>query len=141
MFLKARISSLDFPLNDTIAKTGTSNADSPSTNVSRKTIGDCLSNFLTTLLRIYSPIIEATAHHPPIQSPYGILSVPKTMYVMLEPAVENMIIYIPVEDATAGGTPMLRSKGLKIAPPPRPRAPETQPPSRAKITNLIRMLC
>ncbi len=82
-------------------------------------------------------MIEATAHHAPIQSPKGMFKVPNTMYVMLEPAVENMIMYIPVDEATAGGTPMLRSKGLKMAPPPRPSAPETHPPNRAKITNLV----
>ena len=80
--------------------------------------------------------MEARAHQDPIQSPKGRLSVPNTIYVILEPAVENMIMYIPVEDATAGGTPMLSKRGLKIAPPPRPRAPDTQPPSKAKITSL-----
>ena len=60
---------------------------------------------------------------------------------MEEPAVENMIIYMPVEEATAGGTPRLSRRGLKMAPPPSPRAPETHPPSRAKITNLASMLC
>ena len=39
-----------------------------------------------------------------------------------------MIMYIPVDEATLGGTPKLRSRGLKIDPPPRPKAPETQPP-------------
>ena len=86
-------------------------------------------------------MIEATAHQDPIQSPKGTFNVPNTMYVMLEPAVENMIIYIPVEDATAGGTPMLNKSGLKIAPPPSPRAPDTQPPSKAKITSFTKMLC
>ena len=55
---------------------------------------------------------------------------------MLEPAVENIIMYIPVEDATAGGIPILSRSGLKIAPPPSPNAPDTQPPKRAKMTNL-----
>ncbi len=54
----------------------------------------------------------------------------------LDPAVENIIIYIPVADETGGGTPKLKSKGLKIAPPPRPNAPETQPPIRANIKSL-----
>ncbi len=86
-------------------------------------------------------MIDATAHHEPIHNPNGRFNVPNTIYVMLEPAVENMIIYIPVEDATAGGTPMLSNKGLKMAPPPKPSAPETQPPKRAKMTNFTRMLC
>ena len=59
---------------------------------------------------------------------------------MLELNVENKIIYIPVEEATEGGTPMLNNKGLKIAPPPKPRAPDTQPPRAAKITNYVIVL-
>jgi hypothetical protein len=43
-----------------------------------------------------------------------------------------MIIYIPVEVDTEGGTPKEIMSGLKIEPPPRPRAPETQPPTKAK---------
>ena len=84
---------------------------------------------------------EATAHQHPIQNPNVKLRTPKRMNVILVPAVEKRIMYMPVEDATAGGTPILKSKGLKIAPPPRPRAPETHPPRVAKITNFISMLC
>jgi len=58
------------------------------------------------------------------------------MKIPLEAAVEYKIIYIPVDDDTEGGTPMLRSKGLNITPPPSPRAPDTQPPKEAKITSL-----
>lgn len=59
---------------------------------------------------------------------------------MLDPIVENKIIYIPVEEATDGGTPMLNNKGLKIVPPPKPSAPDTQPPIVAKMTNLTIVL-
>ena len=54
------------------------------------------------------------------------------MYVTVDAPVENMIMYIPVDDATFVGKPMLSSKGLNIAPPPRPKAPETQPPKKEK---------
>lgn len=47
-----------------------------------------------------------------------------------------MTRYIPVEEATEGGIPMLKRTGLKMAPPPKPRAPETQPPIKATVTNL-----
>lgn len=50
--------------------------------------------------------------------------------------VEKMIIYIPVADATFGGTPIERRSGLKIEPPPSPRAPETQPPTNEKMRSL-----
>ena len=59
------------------------------------------------------------------------------MKMKLEADVENKIMYIPVADETDGGTPILKSKGLKIAPPPRPRAPDTQPPKNANITSLV----
>jgi hypothetical protein len=62
------------------------------------------------------------------------------MYTTLEAVVENIIMYIPVADDTAGGTPILKSSGLNIAPPPSPRAPETHPPRNAKITSLVTVL-
>lgn len=49
---------------------------------------------------------------------------------------ENSIIYIPVAEATEGRTPRLKSKGLKIVPPPKPSAPDINPPKKAKKTNL-----
>ncbi len=54
----------------------------------------------------------------------------------LDPEVEKRIMYIPVAEATDGGTPMLSRRGLNIAPPPRPKAPLTHPPRNANITNL-----
>jgi hypothetical protein len=48
--------------------------------------------------------------------------------------------YMPVVDATAGGIPIERSTGLKIEPPPRPNAPETQPPMKATDTSLLTTL-
>ena len=59
---------------------------------------------------------------------------------MLEPADENIIIYIPVDAATVGGTPMLIKSGLKIAPPPKPKAPETSPPIKAKDRSFSKVL-
>jgi hypothetical protein len=41
---------------------------------------------------------------------------------------EYMIRYIPVADETFGGTPIPIRYGLKITPPPSPRAPATKPP-------------
>jgi hypothetical protein len=49
---------------------------------------------------------------------------------------EKSIMYIPVAEATEGRTPRLNSKGLKIVPPPKPRAPDINPPKKAKNTNL-----
>lgn len=49
-------------------------------------------------------------------------------------------MYIPVEEATDGGTPILSKRGLKIIPPPKPKAPDTQPPKEAKTTSLVTLL-
>ena len=56
----------------------------------------------------------------------------------LEPEVENRIMYIPVADATQGWTPKLSNRGLKMAPPPSPKAPDMNPPRNANVTNLKR---
>ena len=46
-------------------------------------------------------------------------------------------MYIPVADDTEGGTPILNNTGLKIAPPPSPRAPETHPPRNPSTVSLV----
>ena len=52
---------------------------------------------------------------------------------MIEEAnVLNMIMYMPVEVETCGGTPSSIINGLKTLPPPNPNAPETHPPTKAK---------
>jgi hypothetical protein len=54
----------------------------------------------------------------------------------LDPDVEKSTINIPVAEATAGVTPMLKRTGLKTTPPPKPRAPDTHPPIKANRHNL-----
>lgn len=51
--------------------------------------------------------------------------------------VAKIIMYMPVEDATDGGTPKLRSKGLKTAPPPSPNAPDTHPAMNENAMSLV----
>lgn len=58
---------------------------------------------------------------------------------MLDPEVEKRIIYIPVAEATEGNTPIDKSMGLKMAPPPRPKAPDMKPPRKANVTSLNRV--
>lgn len=55
----------------------------------------------------------------------------------VEVAVENIIMYIPVAELTLGDIPMPKRMGLKIEPPPNPRAPDTKPPPNPITTNLI----
>lgn len=50
--------------------------------------------------------------HPPIHRPNFILSVPYRIYVKEEPKLVNITIYIAVDDATLGGTPILNITGL-----------------------------
>lgn len=59
--------------------------------------------------------------------------------MILEPEVEKRIIYIPVADATQGNTPKLNNRGLNMAPPPSPRAPDMKPPRKANVTNFKSM--
>lgn len=47
--------------------------------------------------------------------------------------------YIPVAEETLGGTPIEISRGLKMEPPPRPRAPATQPPRNANPKTLVKV--
>jgi len=56
--------------------------------------------------------------------------------VRVEAPVENIIIYIPVAEATCGGTPKLNRRGLKTDPPPMPRAPDIQPPIKENDKSL-----
>jgi hypothetical protein len=51
-----------------------------------------------------------------------------------------MIIYIPVAAATYGGVPMLNNIGLKIEPPPSPKAPEINPPKRPRKSNFVTLV-
>lgn len=51
---------------------------------------------------------------------------------------EKVIRYIPVADDTFGGTPMDKSNGLKMTPPPKPSAPATQPPVNPRISTFLR---
>lgn len=48
--------------------------------------------------------------------------------------LEKVIIYIPVADDTLGGTPRPMSNGLKITPPPNPRAPATHPATNPRMS-------
>ncbi len=47
---------------------------------------------------------------------------------------------MPVDVETDGGTPSEIMRGLKIEPPPRPKAPPTQPPKNAKIRSNLSYL-
>jgi hypothetical protein len=54
--------------------------------------------------------------------------------------LENVIMYMPVADETFGGTPIANRSGLKITPPPSPRAPATHPPQNPSVSTFLRTL-
>jgi hypothetical protein len=59
--------------------------------------------------------------------------------MVLEP-VAKMTIYMPVLEATLGWTPKLRSSGFRIELPPKPRAPDAQPPTKENIINFSKLV-
>lgn len=113
---------------------GTSTVESASTPVNTITKGDCLPNFLTILSKAYIPATEAKQHQPPIHNPKRMFRFPWIENTIVVPIVENKIMYIPVAEATEGGTPWLSKSGLNMAPPLRPKHPEAHPPINAVIT-------
>ena len=49
--------------------------------------------------------------------------------------MEKNTRYILVAEETAGCIPIPNRIGLKIVPPPRPKAPEINPPTKPRVTN------
>ena len=50
-----------------------------------------------------------------------------------------MTMYIPVAAETEGGKPISSSRGLKMLPPPRPKAPEIRPPINEKMRSGLKL--
>ena len=48
--------------------------------------------------------------------------------------LENVTKYSPEAEETSGGSPRVSRHGLKMTPPPRPRAPEMSPPKNPSST-------
>lgn len=47
---------------------------------------------------------------------------------------------MPVAEDTFGGTPIANKSGLKITPPPSPRAPATHPPANPRVRTFLSVL-
>ena len=75
-------------------------ADIPSIRASMTTIGLCLPSFLIVTFSSFMPPIVPTMHHPLIHRAKGKLSVYEMYPVTTEPKVVNMMMYIPVAEAT-----------------------------------------
>lgn len=91
------------------------------------------------LINVFSKIIPTIVPRMqklPTQIPQLTGSKSASIYVRVLAPVEKMIMYIPVADATFGGTPIDNKSGLKMEPPPSPRAPETHPPTKEKTMSL-----
>lgn len=54
--------------------------------------------------------------------------------------MENIIIYLLVEAAGEGAIPNESNTGLKMDPPPSPKAPDTHPPMKPYNSNFIRII-
>ena len=76
----------------------------------------------------------------PAQRPYERSSMSLRTYVRVEAPVEKIIMYMPVAEATGGGTPKPKSIGLKMLPPPCPSAPDTSPPTNAVAMSIAKLL-
>ena len=88
----------------------------------------------------YMPTHEPIMQNTPSQSEYGIFSRPLKRYETVVAPDANIIMYMPDDVATFGGTPKLISKGLKIMPPPSPRAPEIHPPIKENTISFTKVL-
>ena len=117
-------------------KIGTEIAETKRTKLKINIIGDCLSYFLTRKLSKTNPIIVPIKHHKLIHRAYQTSSIFYIRKINVVAPVENIIKYIPVAEETYAGTPILIKTGLKIAPPPSPKAPDIQPPSKASKISL-----
>jgi len=84
------------------------------------------------------PIAVPIAVYAPHQILYSMSRYSAIMYKNTFDKEPNIIMNIPDADATWGGTLKLRSKGLKITPPPRPTVPAMNPATNAETTNLMR---
>jgi hypothetical protein len=56
-------------------------------------------------------------------------------YTKHEAIFEYTTRYVPVDDAIFGYSPIVISIGLKMAQPPRPKAPATHPPQNPSTIN------
>lgn len=88
------------------------------------------------------PIIVIPAAVPKIaknanQKAKSITMNPLKMNKMAELKVANIAMNIEVPDATVGGTPKSKNRGVNRIPPLRPTAPEINPAIKAKTANLM----
>lgn len=79
-----------------------------------------------------APIRTPKLHHKLIHPANGKSSAPQLKQITVDAVDEYNTIYIAVEVATSGGTPIDIISGLKMELPPMPIAPLTQPPQNAK---------
>ena len=97
-----------------------------------------LFNLFINLIIKYMPPHEPTMQNIPNHIAYGTFIIPFIKYEAVVAPVAKIIMYIPELVATFGGTPKLISKGLKIKPPPNPRAPEIHPPNNENINIFVK---
>ena len=127
------------PFNSLTPKYGTAIAEIRSMKAKSITSGDCLPSLRMTLSTRDMPATVPMMQNTEAKRPYETLSMSFMMYVNVDAPVAKIIMYMPVDEATLGGTPTESRSGLNIAPPPSPSAPATHPPMIEKVSNLARV--
>ena len=83
--------------------------------------------------------MEASDASTPSRMPYSKLRLLECQFMKHELIELNITMYIPVAPDTFGCTPSAKRHGLNMQPPPIPSAPDTQPPKKLIVSNLIKL--
>ena len=59
--------------------------------------------------------------------------------IVVDDNAENITIYMPVAPLTTGETPISIKTGLKMLPPPCPKAPAMNPPKNEKNKRILKV--
>ena len=99
------------------------------------TMNDCLPDFFSYQRAKKIAATDPKAAQKLSHSPQSINSCPKMKLTTVDAVLENVTRYSPDAAATSGGKPRVKKIGLKITPPPRPKAPASSPPKKPIDTN------
>jgi hypothetical protein len=109
------------------------------TKIRARSNGLYLLRYFISLSMKYIPMHEPIMQNVPSQSEYEIFSSPLNRYETVVAPDANIIMYMPDDVATFGGTPRLISKGLNIIPPPNPKAPDIHPPIKENTISFTKV--
>lgn len=136
--LNSNVSLEGFWITETKLYTGITIAANAITPANKNARIDCFPVLFMYWFTTTKPIRAPDIIYAHKNTAYSKSSIPAREYKILDDNVENITIYIPVAEATIGGTPKLSINGLKITPPPSPTVPATNPAPNAQSRNLKR---